>query len=238
MRLIDMYCCAGGAGLGYKRAGFHVTGVDTKAQRNYGGDAFEQRDVLAMSPEEIRERFDGIHASPPCQGLTEMNNDKSRHLNLIPQTRHLARLSGLPYVLENVRAARAELVEPISLFGTMFDCHMTTRDGQRFVLSRERLFETNWGLTPPHDPGPNGSPIANVIGGHLRCRSAGYRTGNGTGRTRDFIGEDKPTLARQLMGMPWATMAEMSEAVPPAYTFFFIGAQLAQHILERGRHVG
>ena len=27
-RLLDLFCCAGGAGMGYHRAGFDVTGVD------------------------------------------------------------------------------------------------------------------------------------------------------------------------------------------------------------------
>lgn len=42
-------------------------------------------------------------------------------------------------------------------------------------------------------------------------------------------GEDRPALARQLMGMPWATMAELSEAVPPAFTRY-IGRQLMAHL--------
>lgn len=219
-RLGDFFSCAGGAARGYQLAGFHVTSVDINPQPRCCADAFEQRDVLSFTPEELRERFDALHGSPPCQGLTEMNNDKSRHLNLIPQTRALFEASGLPYVIENVRAARSHLVAPVSLFGTMFDLHMVTSTGQRFALSRERLFETNWPLDPPADLGAQGYPIANVFGGHLRCRSKGYRSGNGTGRTRDFIGEDKPALARQLMGMPWASMVEMSEAIPPAYCEF------------------
>lgn len=29
-RLLDLYCCAGGAAMGYHRAGFDVTGVDIR----------------------------------------------------------------------------------------------------------------------------------------------------------------------------------------------------------------
>ena len=31
-RLLDLFCCAGGAGVGYARAGFDVVGVDIDAQ--------------------------------------------------------------------------------------------------------------------------------------------------------------------------------------------------------------
>lgn len=228
IRIADLYSCAGGAGYGFKLAGAHVTGFDIKPQPRYAGDAFEQRDVLAISAEELRERFDFIHASPKCQGLTELNNDKSRHPNQIPATRALLLATGLPYTIENVRAARRHLIEPVSLFGTMFGCQMVTSAGETFVLSRHRLFEANWPLVAPEDPGPEGRPIANVFGGHLRARSGKYRTGGSTGRTVDFPGEDRPALARQLMGMPWATMAELSEAVPPAFTYY-IGRQLMAH---------
>lgn len=223
LRIADLFCCAGGATRGYQMAGAHVTGFDIKRHGRYVGDAFEDRDVLALTPEELRDRFDFIAASPKCQGLTEMNNDKSRHENQIPATRALLIATGLPYALENVRAARPHLIEPVALTGTMFDLHMVTSAGVRFDLERTRLFETNWPLATPADPGA-GHPIANVIGGHVRCRSGEYRTGKGTGKTVDFPGEDRPALAKQLMGMPWASMGEMSEAVPPAMTQY-IGQQ-------------
>lgn len=225
-RLLDLFCCEGGAAAGYMRAGFtEIVGVDSVQQRRYPYE-FIQADVLELTPSFLAS-FDAIHASPPCQFGSELTPEdaRSRHLNLIPATRALLRRSGRPYVIENVRNVREHLINPVSLFGTMFGNHLVTSTGQRFDLSRERLFETNWFLAAPPDPGPGQYPIANVFGGHLRARSGEYRTGGGTGRTVDFPGEDRPALARQLMEMPWATMRGMSEAVPPSFTAY-IGRKL------------
>lgn len=227
--LIDYFCCEGGAAQGYHDAGFEVIGIDHKPQPRYPFE-FIQRAYDEVDPALVA-RAAALHGSPPCQGLTELNNDKSRHLNLIPQTRAMFQATGKPYTIENVRGARAHLIDPIALFGTMFDNHLVTSKGQRFDLSRERLFETNWGLQAPVDLRGHFYPIANVFGGHLRARGGEYRTGNGTGRTVDFPGEDRPALARQLMGMPWATMGGMSEAVPPSFTRY-IGAQLLAQISQ------
>lgn len=231
MRVAELFCCSGGSGYGLALAGFEVMGVDIAPQPRYAGHSFIQADVMKITPEWLSRNFDAAWASPPCQQFSEVTPTESRgrHLNLIPATRKLLEASGLPYVIENVRAARPHLRNPVSLFGTMFDLHMVTSAGQKFVLSRERLFETNWPLVAPPDPGAQGFPIANVFGGHLRARSGEFRTGGATGRTVDFPGEDRPALARKLMAMPFGTMKELSEAVPPPYAQE-IGRQMIEWI--------
>lgn len=216
--VLDLYCCEGGAAEGYRQAGARrIVGVDHKRRSRYPF-GFIQADVLALDVRFLRQ-FDLIHASPPCQFGTAMNNDKSKHLNLIPATRKLLQAADVPYVMENVEAVAdaGHLIDPVALTGTMFGNAMTTSAGRRYVLARARYFETSFPIDLPLDPGAGGHPIANVIGGHIRCRDAEHRTGKGTGRTVDFPGEDRPALARQLMGMPWATMGGMSEAVPPSF---------------------
>lgn len=226
-RLLDMYCCAGGAGRGYQLAGFHVTGADIKAQPRYAGDAFEQRDVLAMTPEEIRARFDAVHASPICQGLTRMRAPgKKEHPNLIPATRALLDASGLPWIIENVEGAEPWMPGAITLCGTMFGLGT-----QGFDLQRHRLFMANFPIAAP-GPCNHAKPCVGVYGGHARNRSA-VHGGRGT---RDVWQGGHKGAASEAMAMDWATLGEMSEALPPPYTEH-LGRQLLAHLTSQARAV-
>lgn len=206
-RLLDLFCCAGGAGMGYHLAGFDVVGVDIRPQPRYPFE-FIQADCLTLDPAFVA-GFDAIHASPPCQAHTELNNDKSRHENLIPATRAMLKASGRPWVIENVEGAKAEMIAPLTLCGTMFG--LGAEDAE---LRRHRLFETSWPtLFVPQCR-------------HEKPRVIGVYGGHGRDRRRKFNGQDFSTAARRLaMGMDWATGAELSQAIPPPYTEW-LGRQL------------
>jgi DNA (cytosine-5)-methyltransferase 1 len=224
-RLIDLYCCAGGAARGYQRAGFHVIGVDIEPQPNYAGDEFIKADVLAMTPADIRRLGDAVHASPKCQGQTRMRAPgRKQHVNQIPATRALLEASGRPWILENVEGAEPWMPGAITLCGTMFD----GLESEAAYLERHRLFIASFPISAPsacrHDPN---RPVGGVYGGHARIRSKRF---GGRG-TRDVWRAGHRLAMGELMGMDWATCAEMSEAIPPAYTEW-LGRQLLAHIQQ------
>lgn len=209
-RILDLFCCAGGAGTGYAKAGFEVVGVDINPQPNYPF-AFIQADALKLDSKFIA-TFDAIHASPPCQSYSDLakrNRNAHEWPRLIDPVRDILLDSGLPYIIENVEGA--PLRNPIVLCGTMFK-------GLRVI--RHRLFEANFPiLTPKHGT----HPLVHTFD----KRKAHY------GKTNDMVdfvqvtggGNCTIAAARDAMQIDWMTKNELNEAIPPAYTRF-IGKQL------------
>ncbi|ESP98619.1 hypothetical protein B591_18594 [Streptomyces sp. GBA 94-10 4N24] len=142
-RLLDAFCCQGGAAKGYADAGFDVTGIDEAPQPRYPytfvqGDAVEY--IRAHGHE-----FDVIHASPPCQHDSECQRIQGRtHPDLINPTRTALETTGRPWVIENVPGALAKLREPVLLCGPMLGVH----------TYRHRYFEPGGGLTLPQPEHP------------------------------------------------------------------------------------
>lgn len=99
LRLLDLFCCAGGAGVGYSRAGFEVVGVDNKPQPNYPFPLI-QADALKLDPKFVAS-FDAVHASPPCQAYSDLakrNGNGHEWPRLIEPVRKMLLKTGLPYV--------------------------------------------------------------------------------------------------------------------------------------------
>lgn len=140
-RLLDLFCGAGGAAVGYHRAGFDVVGVDLAPQPDYPFD-FVRHDALDLNIGYMRE-FDAIHASPPCQAhssITKVNGTAHLHPQLIEPTRDLLNLVGLPYVIENV--VGAPLLDPVQCCGSIL-CPTIVVDGVLSSIRRHRRFESN-----------------------------------------------------------------------------------------------
>jgi DNA (cytosine-5)-methyltransferase 1 len=224
-RLLDLFCGAGGAAMGYSRAGFGVVGVDIHPQPNYPFE-FVQADALGFLIDAGHDRFrfgpfDAIHASPPCQAFTSMQavaRNADAHEDLLEPTRRLLEQTGLPYIIENVPGA--PLIEPFTLCGTMFPGHQLHVGNDARELHRHRLFETNWdvGLLPQC---LHRWKAAGVYGDHLRM---GRRSSQG-----EFSGAVALELGSKVMGIDWMTWPELTQAIPPSYTQW-IGTQLVWHL--------
>jgi len=202
-RLLDLFSGAGGAAMGYYRAGFDVVGVDIKPMPRYPFE-FYQADALEYCAAHGRE-FDVIHASPPCQFYSEMTPEASRanHPDLIAAMRQTLENANKPFIIENVAGAKHILHNPLKLCGSMFS----------LGVRRHRYFEM--------------SPITFYF--TLSCNHSGKPVYlNGCGHTRR--GEKKiksVKLASVAMGIDWMTFDELREAIPPAYTEW-IGKQLME----------
>jgi DNA (cytosine-5)-methyltransferase 1 len=110
-RILDLFCGAGGAAMGYHRAGFEVVGVDIAPQPHYPFK-FVQHDALkvlanvARDGHALGEYFDAIHASPPCQAYSDLRHrTRGEYPELVSEVRNYLRATGLPYVIENVPGA-------------------------------------------------------------------------------------------------------------------------------------
>jgi DNA (cytosine-5)-methyltransferase 1 len=232
VRLLDLFCGAGGASMGYHRAGFEVVGVDAAPQPRYPF-AFIRADALALSPAFVR-GFDAIHASPPCQAHTALKtmHNAREHADLVPASRTLLQQSGRPWIMENV--VGAPLVNPTTLCGTMFG--LGVEDAE---LRRHRIFETSFHVLAPQCRHGAARDTIGVYGGHIRNRRRARTIGVYGEGCRDSrrkfdkgVADFSVEQGRAAMGIDWMTIAELSQAIPPAYTEF-LGRQLMAALTNR-----
>jgi len=215
-RLLDLFCGAGGAAMGYYRAGFEVVGVDIKPQKNYPFE-FHQADAMTYA----LDGFDAIHASPPCQGYSRLRHLpwlKGREYPLLiePMRERLVAQSA-PWVMENVEDAP---LAGLMLCGLSFG----------LPVYRHRLFETSafmWSL--PHER-------HRAVIGHGRMindrRKGSLNNGSAKGAWRSAQpivtvagGQFRKADGERALCIDWMSKDELSQAVPPAYTEY-IGKQL------------
>lgn len=215
--------------MGYHRAGFEVTGVDIEPRPRYPFRMIHG-DVLDLSVPFLRE-FDAIHASPPCQAHTAMKSmhNAKAHADLIEPTRTMLVASGRPWIMENV--VGAPLDAPIMLCGTMFG--LGVEDAE---LRRHRLFEASFPILFVPQCQHGARDTIGVYGGHIRNRRRARTIGvygEGVRDSRRKFDKGVPDFTieqgREAMGCDWMTTAELSQAIPPAYTEW-LGRELIAHI--------
>ena len=239
-KLLDLFCCEGGASTGYSRAGFDVYGVDLFGDSvqtrypfpSYKGDAIAVMDRLlnggrllfryTLGPLLGLADFAVVTGSPPCQAYSvTKHTHNNKHPELIEPTREAMVASGLPYVIENV--VGAPLIDPLMLCGSMFDLTAIDTDGTPLRLERHRLFESNLPLVAPkadfHDKTID---VAGAYGGGSSDRRHAKEVRRG-GYT------PAKEVRAALLGIDWMTLHGMSQSIPPAYTEW-LGTQLLAHI--------
>lgn len=220
-RLLDLFCGAGGAAMGYHRAGFEVVGVDINPQPHYPFE-FHQADALIFP----LDGFDAIHASPPCQAYSTATRDRGLHPDLYAPTRKRLIDTSIPFIIENVIGA--PYTHGFVLCGSMFPLTgVTDPDGVPVWMQRHRNFETSWLVFPPlcdHATMKQyGRPIT-VTGRHGTRQWSEHKHSR---RGPDSAGT-------MLMGMPWATYNEAKLAIPPAYTEWIGRLMIDSGVINRG----
>jgi DNA (cytosine-5)-methyltransferase 1 len=223
--LLDLFCGAGGAAMGYYRAGFDVYGVDVCPQPNYPF-RFDRGDALDYLREELKLpthlRAAVVHASPPCQanlkGLAAVNRGLGRaydHPDLLDATRDGLTALGVPYVIEQPQQG-AKLINPVRLCGSSFG----------LPIRRHRQFESNVRLVVPpcdHAWQTDKKYWTSWVKNGVRQRATVVQV-YGNGGEREQWG---PAL-----GVDWMTHAELAQAIPPAFTTH-LGLQLIAHLARR-----
>ena len=208
MRILDLFCGAGGASMGYHLAfpDADIIGVDHQPQPVYPFE-FIQADATALN---IYDDYDFIHASPPCQAHSTLKHSPGAKDYTdweIPVIRQILESTGKPWVIENVPGA--PLRDPLLLCGSMFSL---VHDG--YELRRHRLFETSFRVEQPACQ--HRYPVLGVYGDLAKRRRASTRGVK--------AGYDD---AKHLMDIGWMTSKDITQAVPPAYTRY-----IALHVAD------
>jgi len=217
-KLLDLYCKAGGAGMGYHRAGFEVTGVDIQPQKHYPFE-FIQGDAIEYLLK-YGHLYNAVHASPPCQHASKSTAlAKSRgkvYIDLIPQTRVALSRFNIPTIIENVPGAK---IRPdLGLRGTMFN----------LGVLRKRYFEiNNCFVLQAGIPPPKGS----VIEGDYYCvfGKGSWKKSSECAMPKNRLNTVRESWANA-MGIDWyMNETELAQAIPPAYTEY-IGKQVINYL--------
>lgn len=214
-KLLDLFCGVGGAGEGYQRAGFEVTGVDNIEQPN-NPHKFILDDALEYLIK-YGNNYDVIHASPPCQlysvSTYQFRKKGKVYPNLIPPLKEVLDKLEKPYIIENVPLApiRSDVVFKGYVFGLKVIRERKFELGNGLFILQQEMYKTNKQVK-------KGDFVTVAGKGSLKSHKNDH----------DFKHSKGSILEnwRFALGIPWAkTYKELANAIPPAYTEY-IGQQI------------
>ncbi len=215
IKLLDLFCGAGGAAMGYFMAAkkmnikIEIIGVDNVPQSNYPFE-FVQADALNYLKNNYR-NFTHIHASPPCQQYSKATSQFRKlgktYPDLILPVRDFLEKIKLPSIIENVPSA--PIRPDVKLRGDMFGLHVL----------RTRIFENiNWFMMNPIMPPKRGSVM---MGDYCCVMGKGAYGKSKKDLEPKFKKKSVLETWKYAMDISWMkTERELSQAVPTAYTNF------------------
>lgn len=222
-RIADLFCGAGGAGVGLHRAGFEVVGFDIDPQPRYPFE-FHQLDALTVD----LSGFHAVWASPPCQAYSALRClpwlKDNIYWDSVPPTRDYLASSGKPWVMENVM--RAPMPDSVYLCGQMFG--LPTFRHRRFECSPDVML-----LQPGHEKHRevigHGRMVNDRMKGTLNAGSAKGAWGTKQPIVTVAGGQFLKRDGERALGIDWMLTAELAQAIPPAYSQF-LGEQLIKYV--------
>lgn len=143
MRMLDLFCGRFGWGRAFAARGHQVVGIDLVAPDEIpAGCTFIQADIMQLyvgadgltvhEPHKVRNQFlgriDFICASSPCENFS-VHGLKCFHkappypelgIRLFNHTRAICEASGVPYIMENVRAAQDFVGQAVNHCGSFY----------------------------------------------------------------------------------------------------------------------
>ncbi len=181
--------------VGFVRAGLLVIGVDIEPQPNYPYKFFQHEGLAFL--DKYGKDFDLISVSPPCQKYSksakQWRKEGKQYPDLIANFRELLIKTKKPYIIENVPGA--PLINPIFLNGAMFG----------LFVHRPRFFECNFSVIQPAMPDvPRPVKMGRPVKEGDYIQPVGHFSG--------------VAYARKQMQIDWMTIAELAQAIPPAYS--------------------
>ena len=247
--VLDLCCKSGGASEGIRRVGAETVGVDIEPQpyfkARFGGESFILHDAFDMDKlRELVRRLKPlmVWASPNCQGYSTAPHvgSASKVERLIPLLRSMLVSLGVPFVIENVTGAKADMIQPLSVWGQLFGRHQ----------DRERLLESGGGLVLRHEatlegPGqllreqsclgrrrrfPRRDPFGRLIhpkGQRVCCEGNIFAT-QGASSHYGSLADHAESMGIDQGHMDYKGL---SQAILPDYASYVVG-QAAMHVLK------